>query len=94
MVFGGEEIDGKAGICKDCTVLLITQNDEPGLTPKRQVGRSNRLMGASSEIPATALFPAPSKTAPWWEFFRFSPDSLRRTRGGGDGVRAAAFGRN
>lgn len=74
--------------------LVSAQKTAMGRAPKRQVGRSNRLMGASSEIPATALFPAPSKTAPWWEFFRFSPDSLRWTRGGGDGVRAAAFGRN
>ena len=84
----------KVSVCKGLRGFVSNRDKPIDPSPKRRVGRSNRLMGASSEIPATALFPAPSKTAPWWEFFRFSPDSLRWTRGGGDGVRAAAFGRN
>ena len=48
--------------------------------------RSNRIGGASSEIPNTAPFPASPKTALCWEFLRFPPrlaplDSRRRGTG-------------
>ena len=46
-----------------------------------------RLMGSSpitrtsSEIPTTVPFPAPPKTALWWEFLRFPPANASLVRG-------------